>query len=459
MGLIIFSTPALGKQRILDHRTIDKLVREGEDMLLSDPNKAENKAEAALKASQTSNYSNGIIRSSYLLGQIFAKRGKEKRAIRYIEPGVETANRINDRAALLEGYQKLQDYYRASKNDSKVREYRKLYNDLETRIELEAANEEKNRIERALYELDSLSKKQSSGAKIKLDSLVGQVQNLSQKYELDGLERMTIGIQEAMATQQKLEKTERRYKTFLLVLASLIILILTGFLVNNAYKRQRLAKANRELEHLRLELNHRVKNSLLTISSQLHLQLDSPHIAANKEMTLVLNGVIDRIQAVQLLHKHLQHNNSTNTVDFKEYLVSLSRHIRESGHYQDQQFYSNFDLSSVPPVQLARAGRIGAAITELAINALKYASDEDKYLAISGGIKQQTEELELIVEDRGPGMTNDYPPGSGLKMARAVIEKQLKGHFVLGKPDTGKGTLWKMIIPLKMLFEPEPELT
>jgi len=167
------------------------------------------------------------------------------------------------------------------------------------------------------------------------------------------------------------------------------------------------------------EVSHRTQNSLQLVSSFLSLQ-------AREVADPVLSGHLGeaqrRLQAVALVHQRLYNDARVETVDLARYLEDLCTDI---GATMDEGWKGQIGLRLAPIVVSAdKAVRVGLILTELVINANKYAyGGAPGPIAIT--LEQHRNRLRLIVADNGAGKTGPRQ-GFGSRMVDAMV-KGLEG--------------------------------
>jgi len=199
---------------------------------------------------------------------------------------------------------------------------------------------------------------------------------------------------------------------------------------------QRMRELNRELstslrenqsllgqkDYLLKEVNHRVQNSLQLVSAFLRLQSRD---AASQEVKATLDEAQKRLNAVALVHRRLYQDDSVEVIDLSRYIETLLIDMTQG---MDASWREQLDLD-LAPILIAtdKAVNVGLVLTELVINAQKYA-----YGGGAGplGIKleQHRGMLRLIVADRGKGKQNTGSGGFGSRMLQAIVER-LGGHL------------------------------
>jgi chemotaxis family two-component system sensor kinase Cph1 len=166
------------------------------------------------------------------------------------------------------------------------------------------------------------------------------------------------------------------------------------------------------------EVNHRVQNSLQLVSAFLRLQ---GRAAGDPVLTGHLDEAQRRLSAVALVHRRLYSDDRIETVDLGRYVEDLCGEI--SGSMGGDGHQIRLDLAPVL-VATDKAVTIGLILTELVINANKYAYDGGSgpiYIAL----EQHRNRFRLIVADQGRGKSTTGQ-GFGSRMLGAMID-QLSG--------------------------------
>ena len=169
-----------------------------------------------------------------------------------------------------------------------------------------------------------------------------------------------------------------------------------------------------EKGYLLREVNHRVQNSLQLVSAFLKMQ--SREIA-DETSRAHLTEAERRLTAVALVHRRLYTGASVEIVDLARYLEDLTGELQAT---MDPAWADRMRLDLAPvQVKADRAVHIGLVMTELVINAQKYAYGGGVGpLAIS--LDQHLGRFRLIVADRGTGKTRTRK-GFGSRMMAAMI--------------------------------------
>jgi len=194
-------------------------------------------------------------------------------------------------------------------------------------------------------------------------------------------------------------------------------------------------------QYLIREVNHRVQNSLTLVSSFLGLQAREQ---ANGPAATALNEARRRVRAVSAVHSQLYRGDASTTVDMARYIGGLVEDLASSMG-PDWSAATETDLSPVC-IDAGRAVTIGLILTELIINAQKYA-----YKGRPGPLRILFEEdgamFRLTVEDEGEG-GHLAGKGFGSMMIQSLVG-QLEGEIDYRDRDPGLAvTLKARIDPL-----------
>jgi light-regulated signal transduction histidine kinase (bacteriophytochrome) len=162
------------------------------------------------------------------------------------------------------------------------------------------------------------------------------------------------------------------------------------------------------------EVNHRVQNSLQLVAAFLSLQAKSSDDAKVKEHLAEAQA---RLAAVALVHRRLYRDDQVESVDLSRYIEELAGDMKTSLG-ADWAAQMSLDLAPVL-VSTDRAVNIGLVLTELVINASKYAY-RGRAGPIQISLEQHRNRLRLVVADMGVGRSGNRE-GFGSRMMNAVV--------------------------------------
>ncbi|SEN08574.1 Bacteriophytochrome (light-regulated signal transduction histidine kinase) [Sphingomonas gellani] len=164
------------------------------------------------------------------------------------------------------------------------------------------------------------------------------------------------------------------------------------------------------------EVNHRVQNSLQLVSAFLSLEAKA---SGDAKVAEHLKEAQARLSAVALVHRRLYRDEQVQSVDLARYLDELLGDLKTSlGAPWARQMV--LDLTPVL-MPTDRAVNVGLILTELVINATKYA-----YSGAAGPVavtlEQYRNRIRLIVADQGVGKSGDRE-GFGSRMMTAMVAR------------------------------------
>lgn len=186
---------------------------------------------------------------------------------------------------------------------------------------------------------------------------------------------------------------------------------------------------------LRKEIDHRVKNSLQSVSSFVSLERKA---AGDEKAQQVLASVQQQIETVALLHQQIGTGDGGDDIALDDYLGRVVALIARSAP-RGVSLRSSFAPVSVSSKQAAAVAMI---VNELAANAIKHSfGDTSGTIAFSGEV-QADGSYRLSCQDNGTGKTESEPSrrsGLGLSIIRAAVA-QLGGVTETESSDAGYRT-------------------
>ena len=192
-------------------------------------------------------------------------------------------------------------------------------------------------------------------------------------------------------------------------------------------------------DHLLLEGDHRIKNNLQIVGSVLQMQLRE---TSDPIVRKQLEEALGRVNAVVSVHRRLHRSNQPQVVDLdiytKELLADITNTLPE-GWRRELRVHTS-------PVQASAevAMSIGLVLTELVLNAVKYAYDGGTGL-IEVEVQGRGELLHLAVRDQGKGKSPGSPGGFGSKLISRLVEG-LQG--TIERTDAAPGLRVTVTVPI-----------
>lgn len=192
----------------------------------------------------------------------------------------------------------------------------------------------------------------------------------------------------------------------------------------NQSLQTRLSERDLRLEqqqYLMREVNHRVQNSLTLVSSFLGLQARDQ---AGGPAAAALHEARRRVRAVSTVHSRLYRGDNTTSIDLSRYIGEL---VTDLGGSMGPDWAAAIRTDLAPVcVDAGRAVTLGLILTELIINAQKYAYDgQPGPLTIT--LTEADDHLRLTVADEGKG-GHETGKGFGSMMIRSLVG-QLEGQL------------------------------
>lgn len=180
------------------------------------------------------------------------------------------------------------------------------------------------------------------------------------------------------------------------------------------------------------EIHHRVKNSLQTVSSLLHLQ--SRRVSSEDAKT-ALRESARRIRSIGIVHELLSHR-TDDEVQFGEILRMLTAMIRDS--LLDPNRPVAFSVEADPAVL---PNNLTTPLALIASELVQNAIDHADCTQITITLTTHPDSIVLEISDDGKGFPPDMSVGDtaglGLTIVRTIAEGELGGSLTLGGEEPG----------------------
>jgi two-component sensor histidine kinase len=182
----------------------------------------------------------------------------------------------------------------------------------------------------------------------------------------------------------------------------------------------------RQKDVLLREMEHRVANSLQIIASILLLKARS---ATSEETRQHLKDAHQRVLSVAEVQRHLHTSAGIEEIDVVSYLSKLCSSLASSMVGEDQPIAINVTAQG-GWIDSQKAVSIGLIVTELVLNAIKYAFPVEKAKAlIQVSYETDGSDWKLTVSDNGAGKAGGTPSaGLGTAIVEALV-KQLEARM------------------------------
>jgi two-component sensor histidine kinase len=202
-------------------------------------------------------------------------------------------------------------------------------------------------------------------------------------------------------------------------------------------RHERTEDLLRQKQTLLQEMEHRVANSLQIIASILLLKA---RLVTSEETRQHLRDAHQRVMSVASVQSHLHATDGVEEIEVGPYLIKLCDSLAASMIGESQPIVLQV-MADEGMVRSAQAVSMGLIVTELVINALKYAFPADK----AGSLVMVTYESKggdwkLVVSDNGVGKdladATETVGGLGTVIVQALV-KQLDARIDLLSSPSG----------------------
>jgi len=200
-----------------------------------------------------------------------------------------------------------------------------------------------------------------------------------------------------------------------------------------------------EKEILLKEIHHRVKNNLQIISSLLFLQAEYVVDPQDKAM---FEESQKRISAMALVHEELYGSADLSSVDMADYVPRLVERVVASADVPVQVVLDVEDMR-LPVTQSIPCGLV---LNEMVMNAVKHAFRNGRSGRLLVSLTRRQGQLELAVEDNGPGLPQDFSLESVSTLGLSLITslaRQLAGNVTA--QNQGNGARFALSFPVEEL--------
>jgi len=210
--------------------------------------------------------------------------------------------------------------------------------------------------------------------------------------------------------------------------------------------QQRMEHSLKEKEVLLKEVHHRVKNNMQVISSILNLQ--SSYVSDDYALSLLKESQ-NRIKTMAYIHESLYQNKSFTSVNFSDYIATLTNNIIQSYSVSEEKVKLILNLEKIN-LNLDNSIPTGLIVNELITNAIKHAFPSSAKGFINVNLKSENNTVYLEVKDNGKGFDSNIDfrntNSLGLQLVSTLID-QIEGDLKF-KSEKDKGT--EVLITFKM---------
>jgi len=190
-----------------------------------------------------------------------------------------------------------------------------------------------------------------------------------------------------------------------------------------------LREALQEKQFLMQELNHRVKNNLLMITSLISFKESLSKNSAD------LSDIRHQINAIRIVHEKLYQAEDVNHIDARDYFQDLLESIFSSFTERPVRIENQIENISLETKKVIPLGLI---VNEIATNAIKYGfvGNEESLFRMLITRNKASEEYEITISNSGiafPAEIDlDNAETLGMRLIKALVD-QLEGTVELNK--------------------------
>ncbi len=182
------------------------------------------------------------------------------------------------------------------------------------------------------------------------------------------------------------------------------------------------------------EVNHRVANSLQLVATLIAMQRRAIDEGVGDPSTALANAQA-RITAIGQVHRRLYSSSDVSRIELSGYLRGLLEELGASLSVGGRELPIKFDGPELN-VKPGTAVTIGVIVTELLMNAYKYAYPDDRTGEIRVKLIFDGTGARLVVEDDGVGKTVTSGKGLGMRIIEAMCGS-LRGGCKFDASDKG----------------------
>lgn len=228
--------------------------------------------------------------------------------------------------------------------------------------------------------------------------------DLEAKYNLSQKEKQ-IKISNLEIENQKETLASNKTKLYgilgLLLLVILIAVIITYFLRKAKTTNKSLQFLANQNELLLGETNHRINNNLQLITILISEQLKKVSSAESKE----IKKIIKKISSISALHRHLYQSNDKSKVNSTKYFRDIKDNFFDL--FQENNINASVTIQSMElPSDIAMY--LGLLVTELFINTIKHAFEEQDFKEIHLDIRRISNVIYFEYSDNGNSIAANF---------------------------------------------------
>lgn len=184
---------------------------------------------------------------------------------------------------------------------------------------------------------------------------------------------------------------------------------------------KQLRESLKEKEILLQEIHHRVKNNLAIVSSLLELQKEG----VSEEVQEMLSASQSRIKSIGKVHEKLYESTTLSEISMETYIRELAEEISKA--YDSSQKKIDMQIDVEPYVMdINHAIPCGLVLNELINNSYKHGFSDLREGIIKVSLKKKGEGMELIVENNGQKLPDNFDPSQSKSLGMTLIQVLIK---------------------------------
>lgn len=240
---------------------------------------------------------------------------------------------------------------------------------------------------------------------------------------------------------------------FIFTIIILIALIMSGYLFIRVRKKNALLNLQQitikeknlaleesveEKEVLYKELNHRVKNNLMVLSSLIYLQQEN-EVHKTPEKDSLFDSLKYRIQSMAIVHKKLYGSDGATSVNLSSYIEELALLIVTSSVQNIEEIPIRIESDQIM-LLLSEAIPLALILNELITNTVKHVNEKNLREGIDFKCSKSGKMLHMHYQDYGNGLPTGYKLDSYNSMGMKIIilmTRQLKGTYEIPESKNG----------------------
>lgn len=197
--------------------------------------------------------------------------------------------------------------------------------------------------------------------------------------------------------------------------------------------RAELARRAQQLEMLVREAHHRIRNNLQSIIALLEVERGGMGAAGQG----ALDRCISRIRAIAMVHRMLT-SQTASDVPLEEMLSGLVELARETNLRAENRNIEIGVTGGRFSVNSKKATHLAIVVNELVANAIEHGFEGRAEGRIHVVVtRDDANQAHIAVTDNGCGYSPDVAEGTGLLIARSIVENDLGGQFSAECRETG----------------------